>query len=337
LTDRSRSTARSAAAVLVVAGLAVAGCTSESTGTRARSSPPNGRTATLPVNPKPLAAPKVAVVPDLGLTVTGGYGHRPTVIPPTGTPPSGITVQVLKGGTGAKVALGKILIAHYQIQTWGSGKTKPIVVDDSFARGMPVAAIVGAGNVLRNWDGALIGQKVGSRVLVTLPGDTTPPKPSAAQTGQTGKQAPAGPAMLAVVDVLAVMSKDTAADGARVTIKTGAGLPSIHSEPGKRPEVTGTSGIKTTVANSHLLLDGAGASIAPHRTLVLQVIQVDATTHKTISQTWGGTPILMRADQLLPTVHALTRSRVGSRAVAVVPASGTGHPQIIVIDVISQL
>jgi hypothetical protein len=338
LTSRSRSTTRASATVLVVVGLAVTGCTSESTGTRARSTQPTGRTATLPVSTKPLAAPQVTTVKDLGLTVTGDYGRRPTVKPPTGTPPNGITVQVLKAGTGAKVALGQVLIAHYQVQTWGEGKAKPVVVDDSFARGMPIAAIVGAGNVLKNWDGALIGQKVGSRVVVTLPGDPTTASPPADQTtGQAGTRAPSGPAMLAVVDILAAMPKDTAAAGTRVSIKTGAGLPAVRSEPGKRPEVTGTSSVKTTVASSHLLLKGAGAAIASNRTLVLQVIQVDATTHKTISQTWGGTPILMRADQLLPTVPALTRSRVGSRAVAVFPASGTGHPQVLLVDVISQL
>ena len=337
MTLRSGRSSRTVFAVLV-AGLTLAGCSGGSTSSDPKPVQPTARSTTLPVSAKALTAPKVVVTRDLGLKVIGSFGHQPSVRPSTATPPTAITLQVLKAGAGPKVALGQVLIANYQIRTWGSSKVKPVVVDDSFTRGMPIAAIVGAGQVLKNWDGAVIGQTVGSRVLVTLPGDAN--AASAGATPTTGRlvtRSATGPPMLAVIDIVAALSKDTAADGVKVTVKTGAGLPSVRSEPGQRPEVTSVSGIKQTAPISQLLLDGTGAAIDTGRTLVLQVIQVDATTSKTVSQTWGGTPILLRADQLLPTVHALTGSRVGSRALAVVPASGKGHAQVLVIDVISQV
>jgi hypothetical protein len=336
MTDLSRSAIRTTAAALV-AGLALAGCSSGST-SHPRPTQLSGASTTLAVSPKALTAPKVVAARDLGLTVAGQFGRRPNVKPPTGAAPTELTVQVLESGTGAKVILGQVLIADYQVQTWGSSKTKPVVVDDSFTRGTPIAAIVGAGQVVKNWDGALIGQKVGSRVLVVLPAGSA--GPGVAATSRTGPP-PAGPAagqpMLVVVDILATLPKDTAANGAKVSVKAVAGLPTISSEPGKQPEVTSVSGIKQTIATSQLLLKGNGAAITPGHTLVVQMIQVDAATSRMVNQTWGGTPLLMRSDQLLPTVPALTGSRVGSRALAVIPASGQGHAQVLVVDLISQL
>jgi hypothetical protein len=95
----------------------------------------------------------------------------------------------------------------------------------------------------------------------------------------------------------------------------------------------------TTAAGpaSQLLLDGTGDAISGRRTLVLQVLQVDGATRRTLSQTWGGLPLVQPADQVPGLVPALVGARVGSRAVAVLPAADGGHPQVLVVDVVGQL
>jgi FKBP-type peptidyl-prolyl cis-trans isomerase len=330
--DRSR---RIALAVLspVIVGVALAACSGPAGSTGSTAEPsgvkPLTQSSTSVTLVKP---PKVTVSRDLGIEVKGKFGQKPSFASPASKAPLVLQLQVVAAGAGPKVGLGQVLIANYKLQTWGSKSSKPAVVDDSFARGTPVAAIVGAGQVVKGWDGALIGQRVGSRVLLTLPADriVTP------TNGQSGASQIAEP-MVMVVDILGVMARDAAATGKSVALEVAPGMPVVKSQPGKRPEVTSVEGIRPEGGPSQLLVDGEGAAIVKGKTLILQTIQIDAVTRQTLNQTWGGTPMLSRADELLARVPALSGSRVGSRALAVLPAVGSGHAQVLVVDVISQL
>ena len=50
---------------------------------------------------------------------------------------------------------------------WDSGKT----FDSSWARGTPAEFVIGTGNVIAGWDEGLVGQTVGSQVLLVIPPD----------------------------------------------------------------------------------------------------------------------------------------------------------------------
>lgn len=328
-------TVRAAAGVAAVlaAGLVLAACSGEPAARDHRADGAPARSTTLPVGRQPTTT--VADAHDLGLTVTGGFGRPPKVKAPTGRPPTALTRQVLAPGAGARVAPGTVLIAHYQLRTWGTAEHRPVLVDDTYTAGMPIAVTVGAGQVLGGWDRALVGQRVGARVLVALPAEAR--SPGAGATVRPAPPGAAGSAMVAVVDILAAMPPDTAATGTEVAVTDRKGLPAVTSRTGRRPEVTSTPGVDPTRALSRLLLRGRGPRLEPRRTLILQMIQVDAATGQTTQQTWGGTPVLVRTDQLVPTVRALRGARVGSRALAVVPAAGTGHAQLLVVDVIAQV
>ena len=41
--------------------------------------------------------------------------------------------------------------------------------DSSYDRGVPFPFVLGAGNVIKGWDDALIGAKVGEKLSVTIP------------------------------------------------------------------------------------------------------------------------------------------------------------------------
>ena len=97
-------------------------------------------------------------------TATGSFGTKPTLTFPGATPPSGLQRKVLTAGTGELVAKDDYLVANYLGAVWG-GKT----FDNSYDRSATSTFQIGAGKVIPGWDVALVGMKVGSRVLLSIP------------------------------------------------------------------------------------------------------------------------------------------------------------------------
>ena len=98
-------------------------------------------------------------------TVTVTPGKAPTVKVPAAAPPAKLTVTTLAQGTGAKVAKGDYVVVQYTGVIWKTGK----VFDSSWSRSAPFAFNIGAGQVVKGWDNGLLGQSVGSRVLLSIP------------------------------------------------------------------------------------------------------------------------------------------------------------------------
>ena len=57
------------------------------------------------------------------------------------------------------------MVVQYTGVIWRTGK----VFDSSWSRSEPFAFNVGAGQVIKGWDDGLVGQKVGSRVMLVIP------------------------------------------------------------------------------------------------------------------------------------------------------------------------
>ncbi len=105
----------------------------------------------------------VAGQPTVALDATGA----PTITMPGGTAPTTLVTQPLITGAGAAVASGQTITVHYVGAIWASGK----VFDSSWARGDPTSFPIGTGNVIAGWDQGLVGQTVGSQVLLLIPPD----------------------------------------------------------------------------------------------------------------------------------------------------------------------
>ena len=131
-----------------------------------------------------------------GSTVTNGGGSLPTVteaagkaatikIPAT-NPPSSLTVKTLVKGSGAKVAKGDYVVVQYTGVIWKNGST-PTPFDSSWSRSEPFAFDIGAGQVVKGWDDGLVGQTVGSRVMLIIPPADGYGSAGAASAGITGK------------------------------------------------------------------------------------------------------------------------------------------------------
>ena len=86
---------------------------------------------------------------------------------PAGTAPTALVIQPLITGTGATVQTGQTISVHYTGAIWASGE----VFDSSWTRASPATFAIGTGKVIDGWDQGLVGQTVGSQVLLVIPPD----------------------------------------------------------------------------------------------------------------------------------------------------------------------
>jgi peptidylprolyl isomerase len=99
-------------------------------------------------------------------TVTAGAaGKGPTITIPSTPAPKTLQVKTLIKGTGPVVKKGQYLVVQY---TGVNYRTKK-VFDSSWSRSEPFATVIGEGQVIPGWDTGLVGQTVGSRVLLVIP------------------------------------------------------------------------------------------------------------------------------------------------------------------------
>ncbi len=97
--------------------------------------------------------------------VTLDEDGRPTITIPDTAPPTDLEIALLKKGDGAVVADGDDVTVHYVGINWNTG----VVFDESWARGEP--ATFNTAQVIEGFTAALVGQTVGSQVIVIIPPD----------------------------------------------------------------------------------------------------------------------------------------------------------------------
>jgi peptidylprolyl isomerase len=109
-----------------------------------------------------------AVAPVDGLpTVQLAENGKPTITVPKSDPPKSLVVQPLIKGTGPVVQAGQTTSLQYTGVIWDSGKQ----FDSSWDRAQATTIPIGKGSVIAGWDEGLVGQTVGSQVLLVIPPD----------------------------------------------------------------------------------------------------------------------------------------------------------------------
>lgn len=154
----------------------------------------NGKAVTVPVDPK---LPTVTTGKDPKITVPAGVD-----------PPTELIEQLLQQGTGAVIKKGQTIISEYVGVIWRDGK----VFDSSWSAGRhPFAARIatsdpqtGQDGVIAGWEKALVGEKVGTRVLLVIP-----PKLGYGKAGNAGAGITATDTLVFVIDILGVYDKAT--------------------------------------------------------------------------------------------------------------------------------
>lgn len=114
-----------------------------------------------PVLPKADGADQSA--PEGFPTVVLADDGTPTVTIPDTAPPTELKIALLKKGTGTVVADGDDVTVHYVGVNWNTKK----IFDSSWSRGEP--ASFNTGGVIAGFTKALVGQAVGSQVIVIIP------------------------------------------------------------------------------------------------------------------------------------------------------------------------
>ena len=89
------------------------------------------------------------------------------------TPPTQTRSSVIKAGDGAKVKKGDQVVAHYSIFTWNTAGEQPTFVSGTWDKLAPktleMTSLADGGGVPGGWVDAVVGQRIGSQVLIVLP------------------------------------------------------------------------------------------------------------------------------------------------------------------------
>ena len=135
-----------------------------------------------------------AVTPPAGLpTVTLADDGEPSItVGDDVEAPTELVSQVLIKGDGAEVESGQTVT--FQYAGWLFDGT---LFDSSWANGAPFETAIGEGQVIPGWDQGLVGQTVGSQVLLVIPSDL------GYGAEGSGDTIPADADLIFVVDILA--------------------------------------------------------------------------------------------------------------------------------------
>lgn len=140
-----------------------------------------------------------------GATKTGNNGDPTVVLAPDGTPgitipksdpPTELVTSVLKQGDGATVKEGDYAVVHYTGVLWSDNE----VFDSTWKKGSAAVFQLSKGAVVDGFVEGLVGQKVGSQVLLVVP-------PALGYGDQGSETIPAGSTLVFVVDILGIAGR----------------------------------------------------------------------------------------------------------------------------------
>jgi len=129
-------------------------------------------------------------------TVTTATGKAPVITIPASTAPKTLQVKTLIKGTGPKVKSSQEVMVQYTGVIWRTKK----VFDSSWTRKQPYTTQIGVGQVIKGWDTGLVGQPVGSRVMLVIP-----PADGYGTTGSSSAGIKGNDTLVFVVDIIAAV------------------------------------------------------------------------------------------------------------------------------------
>jgi peptidylprolyl isomerase len=131
-------------------------------------------------------------LPAVGTDV--GTADPKVTIPAGKQPPATGVYKPVIVGKGPVVKKGQTIVVQYEGLLWRTGK----IFDSSFSKGKQIFPTkIGVGSVVQGWDEGLIGQTVGSRVLLVVP-----PDKGYGPNGQSAAGISGTDTMVFVVDIL---------------------------------------------------------------------------------------------------------------------------------------
>lgn len=316
---------RTAPVLACVAVIALAGCSSSNSGNSAAPKLTACAPSASSASASPSIAPAAAWTSDVP-TVSGAFGDKPA-LSFTGSAPTDLLCGVISEGTGPVVLKGQLLVADYLGQVW-NGK----VFDNSYDRKASSGFQIGAGQVIPGWDNTLVGQKVGSRVLISVP-----PAAGYGAAGSSDGSIKGTDTIVFVVDIVSAYSADAKSGVASTPAAAAPKGITVTGAVGTKPTIKITKGTAEPTKQVTTILDkGAGAPLADG----LAIVQYEAVgwTGAAAGSTWTvgavqGVPVT-KSGTASP-FNALAGVPVGSRVLLELPKTSNGGPYAIVVDIIA--
>jgi FKBP-type peptidyl-prolyl cis-trans isomerase len=253
------------------------------------------------------------------VTATGAFDKTPKVTIPKAKPGSSLTVRTLIQGSGTALTKSDALAANFVLYFWqgSSSSLKASTYSSS-------PTVIG-GTMLPGLESALIGKKVGSRILAVIPPAQGYGTSGNSQLGITGSTT-----LVFVIDVLKSYSDTAGATGAQVS-SGGGSLPTVSAKPGTAPTLAFPSSTPPSALVTKTLVKGSGPKVAKGDYVIAQYVGYIWRTKKVFGSSWSsGAPfgfvIGASPEQVIPGWDkGLVGQTAGSRVMlSIPPAEGYG-------------
>jgi FKBP-type peptidyl-prolyl cis-trans isomerase len=305
-------------AIPLLACVVLAGCGSSS---KSSSSPSSSSSASASASSTGPASVKGQGA-DASVTATGAFDKAPTVTIPKALPGNVLSVKTLVQGTGPALAKTDSLAANFVLYFWQG--TSSSLKGNTFT----ATPVVIPSQSLPGLETALVGKKVGSRVLAVIP-----PAQGYGPSGNSQLGATGATTLVFVIDVLKQYSKTADITGTQ-TSSGGGNLPTVSAQTGSEPKLTFASSTPATPPTglvTKTLLKGNAAKVTQGEMVVVQYVGYNWRTKKSFDSSWShnsplGFIIGASPEQVIPGWDkGLIGQTVGSRVMlSIPPADGYG-------------
>jgi peptidylprolyl isomerase len=219
------------------------------------------------------------------------------------------TTRVLRNGHGATVAKGDTVALNYLAVNGRTGKE----FDSSYPAGHPVPFTI-TSQMLRGFVDGLVGQKVGTRLLVAMP-----PK-DAFNRAMDQYGLAADDTIVFLFDIIAI-DPGQASGTAR---KLPASVPQLSLKDGKPSAFTkSTQTSASATEGAYVLIQGEGAKVTKGQSITVHYVGQLYPDGKVFDSSWAKDPLTSPIGNggLIKCWDQLIGQAVGSRVVLVCPAS----------------
>jgi len=245
--------------------------------------------------------------------VNGVFGTTPVVSIPKLKADNKLTVKTVIPGTGTTVTKSDAMAANFVLYFWDG--TSNSLKANTFTSNPTVIG----GTMLPGLETALIGQKVGSRVLAVIPPADGYGTAGNSQLGITGTTT-----LVFVIDVIKSYPDTASASGAQQS-NGGGTLPTVTAHTGSAPTITIPANSPPSGLVTKTLIKGSGPKVVKGQYVIAQYTGYIWRTKKVFDSSWtSGSPfgfvIGASPEQVISGWDSgLAGQTVGSRVMLVIP------------------
>lgn len=301
---------RRLAVLLIVPALVLTACGGEDSKKKDASAPSPSASASAAV-PKPVDS--ASPLP----TVSGQMGKKAGITVPKKDSSGKFVVHPLSEGNGAVVKKGDLVMASFTGKVWKSGKDLGSSYDKG---GAPQVITAGSKGIIPAFADGVLGQKIGSRVLVVAPPNAAFGSAGQQQLGITGKDT-----LIFTLDIQKVIPQR--AHGTQTAIPSD--LPQVKADKDAAATISVPKNDPPKKLTDKVLIQGHGATVKKGQTVYMQYSgaawkQNEGKASATLFDTsWkNGAPFVTAIGEgrvIKGWDQGLVGKKVGSRVLLVIP------------------